>query len=79
MFLDFEKAYDRMDRGWLMQRMCFPAQAQRWVQMMLAGTRAGVVYHGYMSPCLPVYCLTIDVMYVAAQGSSPVVAQRTPA
>ncbi len=46
LFLDFEKAYDRMDRGWLMQclqrnTMGFPPAAQRWVQLMLADTRAG--------------------------------------
>jgi hypothetical protein len=70
LFLDFEKAYDRMDRGWLMQclqRMGFPAQALRWVRLMLAGTRAGVLYHGYMSPWF-------EVLSGAAQGSplSPV-------
>ena len=70
LFLDFEKAYDRMDRGWLMQclqRMGFPAHALRWVQLMLAGTRAGALYHGYMSPWF-------EVLSGAAQGSplSPV-------
>jgi hypothetical protein len=59
-----------MDRGWLMQclqRMGFPAQALRWVRLMLAGTRAGVLYHGYMSPWF-------EVLSGAAQGSplSPV-------
>ncbi len=46
LFLDFEKAYDGMDRGWLMQclqRMGFPPAAQQhWVQLMLADTKAGV-------------------------------------
>ena len=65
LFLDFEKAYDRMDRGWLMQclqRMGFPAEAQRWVRLMLADTKAGVLYHGYLSPWF-------DVLSGAAQGS----------
>jgi hypothetical protein len=58
LFLDFEKAYDRMDRGWLMQclqRMGFPAQALRWVRLMLAGTRAGVLYQWccIMGTCPP--------------------------
>ena len=33
LFLDFEKAYDRLDRGWLyacMQHMGFPAVALKW-------------------------------------------------
>jgi hypothetical protein len=65
LFLDFEKAYDRMDRAWLMQclqRMGFPPAAQRWVQLMLADTRAGVLYHGYLSPWFA-------VLSGAAQGS----------
>jgi hypothetical protein len=65
LFLDFEKAYDRMDRGWLMlclQRMGFLPAAQRWVRLMLADTKAGVLYHGYLSPWF-------DVLSGAAQGS----------
>jgi hypothetical protein len=44
-----------------------PTQALRWVRLMLAGTRAGVLYHGYMSPWF-------EVLSGAAQGSplSPV-------
>ena len=65
LFLDFEKAYDRVDRGWLlkcMQSLGFPQQAVRWVQLMLAGTRAAVMYHGHISPWF-------DVLSGAAQGS----------
>ena len=40
LFLDFEKAYDRLDRGWLFQSMAslgFPPSALRWVQLLLQG------------------------------------------
>ena len=56
-FLDFEKAYDRVDRGWLyrcMEAMGFPAVALRWVRLMLQDTRARVAYHGHLSPSFPV-------------------------
>ncbi len=65
LFLDFEKAYDRLDRGWLMlclQKMGFPQVALRWVRLVLAGTWAGVQYHGHLSPWF-------DVLSSAAQGS----------
>ena len=65
LFLDFEKAYDRLDRGWLfrcMERLGFPAPAVKWVRLMLAGTRAGVLYHGHLSPWF-------EVLSGAAQGS----------
>jgi hypothetical protein len=42
-FLDLEKAYDRLDRGWLlmcMERLGSPPVALRWVLLVLAGTRA---------------------------------------
>ena len=42
LFLDFAKAYDRLDRGWLfqcMRAMQFPASTLGWVQLLLAGTR----------------------------------------
>jgi hypothetical protein len=40
----------------------FPPVASRWVRLVLAGTRAGVQYHGYLSPWF-------DVLASAAQGS----------
>ena len=52
-FLDFEKAYDRLDRGWLfrcLDRLGFPAELSRWVQLMLKDAVAAVLYHGYLSP-----------------------------
>ena len=51
-FLDFEKAYDRADRGWLMrclQHFGFGAGCRRWVQVLLAGTGAQVLINGFRS------------------------------
>lgn len=65
LFLDFEKAYDRLDRGWLfqcMERQGFPPAVVRWVRLMLSGSRAGVLYHGHLSPWF-------DILSGAAQGS----------
>jgi hypothetical protein len=65
LFLDFEKAYDRLDRGWLyrcLERLGFPAAVLKWVKLMLAGTRAAVTFHGHLSPW-------VDVLAGAAQGS----------
>jgi len=48
LFLDFEKAYDRLDRGWLSQSMAclgFPASALRWVQLLLQGTEGRIMYN----------------------------------
>ena len=48
-FLDFAKAYDRLDRGWLqqcMQRMSFPASTTAWVQLLLAGTQGCITFNG---------------------------------
>ena len=56
-FLDFEKAYDRCERGWLyrcMERMGFPAIAVRWVRIMLAGTCAKVSLNGHYTGTFPV-------------------------
>ena len=70
LFLDFEKAYDRVDRGWLFRcvdRLGFPPEVGRWVRLLLQGSVAGVLYHGFLSPWVPVLCSV-------AQGSpaSPV-------
>jgi hypothetical protein len=49
MFLDFEKAYDRLDRGWLfgcMEAMQFPDSSVRWVRLLLEGTCGQVVFNG---------------------------------
>ena len=64
-FLDFEKAYDRLDRGWLfrcLDRLGFPEELSRWVQLMLKDTVAAVLYHGYLCP-------RFAVLSGVAQGS----------
>ena len=57
LFLDFLQAYDRLSRQWLeqcMERMGFPAIAQRWVSLMLRGTQVQAKYHGYCTPLMQV-------------------------
>jgi hypothetical protein len=49
LFLDFEKAYDRLDRDWLvrcMETMQFPDSSIRWVRLLLAGTRGQLTFNG---------------------------------
>jgi hypothetical protein len=49
LFLDFEKAYDRLDRDWLqqcMKAMQFPPSMLRWVQLLIAGTQGRIVFNG---------------------------------
>ncbi len=51
-FLDFKKAYDRVDRGWV--RRCCRAlgcgpRALRWVDVLLAPRTARVMYNGWLS------------------------------
>ena len=56
-FLDFAKAFDRLDRGWVlkcMQGLGFGVQAVRCVQLMQANTRAAVLFNGWRSPQFPV-------------------------
>ena len=48
-FLDFEKAYDRLNRDWLfkcMQAMQFPDSSIRWVRLLLRGTCGQVLFNG---------------------------------
>ncbi|BDA49663.1 LINE-1 retrotransposable element ORF2 protein [Coccomyxa sp. Obi] len=49
-FLDFEKAFDRLDRAWIEQCMAavgFGAGAQRWVRILHTGTTARVAFNGW--------------------------------
>ena len=65
LFLDFDKAYDRVCRGWLlacMERMGIGPTARRWVRLLLAGTSASVAVAGAPSRRFP-------VLSGAAQGS----------
>jgi hypothetical protein len=48
-FLDFEKAYDRLNRDWLlrcMEAMQFPESSMRWVRLLLADTQGQIVFNG---------------------------------
>jgi hypothetical protein len=49
-----------------LQRLGFPVQVQRWVRLMLAGTKTGVLYHGYLSPWF-------DVLSARCSSRQPVV------
>jgi exonuclease III len=50
LFLDFEKAYDRASRPWLMrclQHYGFGPGVLRWVHVLLAGTTAAAMFNGW--------------------------------
>ena len=50
--LDFNKAYDRVHRGWLQRCMAalgVPACAQRWVGLLLEGSRGQIAYNNFLS------------------------------
>jgi hypothetical protein len=65
-FLDFEKAYDRLNRDWLlrcMETMQFPESSMRWVRLLLADTRGQIVFNGGHSSRV------FDIPSGCAQGS----------
>jgi exonuclease III len=65
LFLDFAKAYDRMDRDWIqqcMQHMGFGERARAAVRCLLAGTRARAMCNGHLTR-------TFDITSGVAQGS----------
>lgn len=56
-FLDFAKAYDRVDRDWLdraMQALGFGPQARRWVALLHTDLSANVRFNNWLSPQFPV-------------------------
>ena len=56
-FLDFSKAYDRLDRQWVlmcMQRLGFGTSACRWVDLLHTQLTARVRSNGWHSPAFPV-------------------------
>lgn len=63
--LDFNKAYDRVHRGWLfqcMEALGIPAACRRWVKLLLQGSQAFITYNGHTSR-------TFEVPAGCAQGS----------
>ena len=56
-FLDFEKAFDRLDRAWIERCMAavgFGPGAQRWVHILHSGTTARVAFNGWHTDAFPV-------------------------
>ena len=56
-FLDFEKAYDRASRSWTSQCLAhygFGPGLRRWVEVLMAGTTAQVLFNGHRSRSLSV-------------------------
>jgi exonuclease III len=56
-FLDFSKAYDRLNRGWVdkcMAALGFGPAARRWVSLLHDGLQCRVRYNGWLSPSFPV-------------------------
>ena len=56
-FLDLAKAFDRIDRAWLLrslEALGMPAGARRWVQVMHGGTCATVAYNGWVTAPFPI-------------------------
>lgn len=56
-FLDFEKAFDRLDRAWIERCMAavgFGPGAQRWVHLLHSGTTARVAFNGWHTAAFPV-------------------------
>ena len=57
LFLDFQKAFDRLVRPWMERCMAavgFGASAQRWVSLLHAGTTARVALNGWLTARFPV-------------------------
>lgn len=55
--LDFDKAFDRLNRGWVlrcMETLGFGQGSQRWVSLLLANTCAAVAYNGWRTKPFPV-------------------------
>ena len=56
-FLDFQKAYDRVDRNWLMRcakALGFRDGTLRWFGVMHAGTSCRVLYNGWRTDAFPI-------------------------
>ncbi len=58
LFLDFEKAYDTLDRHWVhrcMHALGFGPGASKWTSIMLAGTQAAVMLNGFRTSLFPIH------------------------
>ena len=56
-FLDFEKAFDRLNRPWIQQCMAavgFAARAQQWVSILHAGSSGKLPVNGWHTQRFPV-------------------------
>lgn len=55
--LDFSKAYDRVDRQWILRAMNavgFQRRALRWAELLLSRTVATLMYNGWQTQPFPV-------------------------
>jgi hypothetical protein len=52
-------------------RMGFPPATQRWVRLILADTKAGVLYHGYLPPWFDVLSGAAPWCTAGAAAGSP--------
>ena len=74
-FLDLAKAFDRIDRAWILrslEALGAPACIPRWVQVLHGGTCATVAYNGWVTDPFPVSSGVFQgsplspILYVAA-------------
>ena len=75
MFLDLAKAFDRIDRAWILrslEALGAPACIPRWVEVLHGGTCATVAYNGWVTDPFPVRSGVFQgsplspILYVAA-------------
>ena len=74
-FLDLAKAFDRVDRAWILrslEALGAPACIPRWVEVLHGGTRATVAFNGWVTDPFPVSSGVFQgsplspILYVAA-------------
>ena len=87
-FLDLAKAFDRIDRAWILRSLAalgVPEGALRWVQVLHGGTCASVAYNGWVTQPFPV-CSGVfqgsplsPILYVAASQPLAALTRRLAA
>ena len=87
-FLDLAKAFDRIDRAWVLRSLAalgVPEGALRWVQVLHGGTCASVAYNGWVTEPFPV-CSGVfqgsplsPILYVAASQPLAALTRRLAA